>query len=249
MLGRIHRWDDVARAAEWARGAGFDNYNFDLMYALPGQTMADFEESLAHTLALDPAHISCYSRILEEGTPLTRRVEAGELTEPDDDAAVDMQRLAAKLARGAGMHRYEISNYALEGRECRHNIVYWTRGDYLGLGCAAHSLMRGRRFSNPSFDEYMRGVRHVDDEVISVESAMEETVMLETRMTRGIQLSNFEREFGHARLSLLLEEAKALEARGLLTLKNGFLSLTDEGLDVQNAVVLRLISALEVKGK
>ena len=247
-LGRIHRWKDVENAAEWAQDAGISNYNIDLMYALPGQSAEDFEETLENTLRLVPKHISCYSLILEAGTPLAARAERGEISVPDDDAAIGMQRLAQRMTGARGFERYEISNYALPGFECRHNVAYWTRKDYLGLGCAAHSFVNGERFSNPSFDVYMRGEGRENAEFVSREGAMEETVMLETRMTRGLSLAEFQSGFGKESADALLDGAKSLARLGLARVENGFLFLTDEGLDVQNAAVLTLVSALN-RGK
>lgn len=244
MLGRIHRWEDVQNAAEWALDAGIDNYNFDLMYALPGQSAEDFEETLEKTLSLSPKHISCYSLILEEGTPLTERVRRGEITPPGDEDAIEMQRFALRAAKRRGMTRYEISNYALPGFECRHNIVYWTRENYLGFGCAAHSFMNGERFSNPSFNVYMRGERHADAERIQGTDAMEETVMLETRMTRGLDLVRFRDCFGKTNCDRLLKNAQSLIGLGLVRVENDYLLLTDEGMNVQNAVVLKLVTAI-----
>lgn len=241
LLNRVHRWADVERAAEWARGAGLDNYNFDLMYALPEQRAADFAESVERALALEPAHLSCYSLILEEGTPLTRRVEAGELALPDDEETVNMQHMAQEILRKNGFERYEISNYARPGRECRHNIAYWTRENYLGLGCAAHSLMNETRFGNPGFHEYMKGHRREEQQSILPQEAREEAIMLETRLTRGLRLNGFP-ETERARL---IAEGEKMAAAGLLKIENGFLALTMAGMDVQTAVVLRLVEALE----
>lgn len=244
MLGRIHRWADVQNAAEWAADAGIDNYSFDLMYALPGQTENDFAESIDMTIRLNPRHISCYSLILEEGTRLTRRVERGELIPPDEEATVAMQKRAQKTLKLHGFERYEISNYALPGFACRHNAAYWTRKNYLGLGCAAHSFMNGERFNNPTFDEYMRGERKKNAEAVSFQSAMEETVMLETRMTRGLSVCGFRKAFGEAYAQRLLSAARPLCDMKLARIENDFLILTDEGMDVQNAVVLSLVNAL-----
>lgn len=245
MLGRIHRWDEVERTAEWARAAGMDNYNIDLMYALPGQTMEDFEESVVKALELKPRHLSCYSLILEEGTPITKCVQAGELKEPDDDDAVKMQHTAARIAARSGMDRYEISNYAVSGFECRHNVTYWTRGNYLGLGCAAHSLMNETRFENPSFDDYMAGSRKTEARPVTETEAAEEAVMLETRMTKGLDLNGFADRFGADALSRILNGAKRLEKMKLLRVADDRLALTEKGMDVHNAVVLELVSQLD----
>ena len=247
MLGRIHLWPDVEKAVETARDTGFDNYNLDLMYALPGQSKDDFAESIEWALKLNPAHLSCYSLILEEGTPLFERVQRGELTPPGEDADVEMQRLAAEICEKNGLSRYEISNYARPGMECRHNIGYWTRENYLGLGCAAHSLMNEIRFSNPDYARYMNGETRVEEEIISAREAMEESVMLETRMSRGLDLLRFERLYGSEMRIRIVRAGEELQKMGLARLKADSLSLTPRGMDVQNAAVLKLINALDGK--
>jgi oxygen-independent coproporphyrinogen-3 oxidase len=150
LLGRVHTAEDAARAASNGRGkAGFRNLNLDLMYALPGQTMAEWVASLKFALGLNPEHLSLYSLIVEEGTPPSALDRGGALPAPEDEASIAMQRAAGRILARRGFRRYyEISNYALPGFECRHNLTYWARGDYLGLGCAAHSMMRGERFEN-----------------------------------------------------------------------------------------------------
>ena len=245
MLGRIHLWPDVEKAVETARGAGFVNYNLDLMYALPGQTKDDFAQSLESALRLEPTHLSCYSLILEEGTPLAERVKRGELTPPKEDADVEMQRLAAEICEKHGLKRYEISNYARPGMECRHNIGCWTRENYLGLGCAAHSLMNETRFSNPDFARYMAGETRAEEETVSPRDALEESVMLETRMCRGLDLTRLERLYGAEMRKRIERAGEKLRAMGLTTGEADYLALTPRGMDVQNAVVLKLIGALD----
>lgn len=244
-LGRIHVWDDVVRAVEDAQSAGFQNINLDLMYALPGQTTKDFSESIQKAIDLPITHISMYSLILEPGTPLYERAENGEVDIPGDDVSIDMQRLANSTAEKAGMKRYEISNYAYPGYECRHNICYWTRENYLGIGAGAHSLMNEIRFSNPHFSEYMKGERKADIQPIPLEERMEESVMLETRMTRGLDLLAFEQHYGRKYVERISEKAVYLQKAGLLNLSNDYLSLTEMGMDIQNAVVVKLLEALE----
>ena len=153
-----------------------------------------------------------------------------------------MQRQAvARLAR-AGYRRYEISNYARPGFECRHNRVYWDRGEYLGLGCAAHSLLKGRRFHNPeALEDYLAGARRLEEQRLSSGDAREETIMLSTRTTRGLDLAAWERHFG-APFERDREAALArLEKGGLIEIGDGFLRLTARGLELQNAVVLELM--------
>ena len=143
-VGRIHTPEDVEAAVRMARAAGFENVSLDLMYALPGQAMNQWENTLRRAIELSPEHVSVYSLIVEEHTPIAAR--APEI--PDDDEVVEMQRLATALLEEAGYRRYEISNYAREGFRCRHNIAYWQRAEYLGFGAAAHSFIGGERFEN-----------------------------------------------------------------------------------------------------
>lgn len=243
-LGRIHAAEDVTAAVEMARHAGFDNLNLDLMYALPGQSMDDWMRTLDAAVELAPEHLSAYSLIVEEGTPLADRVARGMLTLPDDEAAVDMQRMAVDRLAEAGFARYEISNFAQLGRECRHNIVYWQRGDYLGVGCAAHSLMDGERFENPrGLEEYLSGTRRMNAVRLTREDAMEETLMLSTRMCRGMDLNAYRREFGEDFRTGRERKLAALARMGLLVCEDGFLRLTQRGMEVQNAVVVELLDA------
>lgn len=233
LLGRVHSPEDAVNAVAQARDAGFKNINLDLMYALPGQTMADWVASVKFALSLKPEHLSLYSLIVEPGTPIERAIASGELTAPEDEASIQMQRAAGRILSRHGFARYEISNYALPGFECRHNMVYWERGDYLGLGCAAHSMMAGERFENTlDLDAYISGVREVARRAITAEEAREEAIMLGTRTARGIPLDL---------VSKKLEAVKRLEAGGFVKRAGGRLILTDRGMEVQNAVVLELV--------
>jgi len=241
-LGRIHTAAQIKQAVAMARDAGFDNLNLDLMYALPGQEMAQWRDTLDAAVALGVDHISAYSLIVEPGTPMAARVASGAATVPDDDAVNAMQREAISRLSAAGYERYEISNYAKPGFECRHNLTYWRRGDYLGLGCAAHSLLRGRRFHNPdALEDYLSGMRRLDEVALTRQDAMEETLMLSTRTARGLDLAAWARDFG-APFNQGRERALArLEAGGLIEAGDGFLRLTTRGMEVQDAVVLELM--------
>lgn len=243
-LGRIHTAAEVAEAVRMARDAGFDNLSLDLMYALPGQTMELWLDTLDRAAALNPDHISAYSLIVEEGTPMFDLAQSGKVSLPDDDLTIDMQRAAIDRLEAEGYRRYEISNYARAGRECRHNIAYWQRGEYLGLGCAAHSLMNGERFENPrSLADYLAGVRRCEAVRLTREDAMEETLMLATRMTEGMSLEGYRREFGVDFAADHQRTIDRLRSLGLIEIENGFLRLTRSGLEVQNAVVVELLDA------
>ena len=223
ILGRIHTWSDVEKSMTMARAAGFTNINLDLMYALPNQTMTDWTDTVSSAIQLNPEHISAYSLILEPDTPLAKRTD---LIFPDDDTAVEMQRIGTKLLKNASLLRYEISNYAKKDYECRHNIAYWTRAEYLGLGTAAHSLMGNARFSNSDELDYQREL----NTLLTERDAFEENVMLGTRMVRGIE-SNV----------LNMEKIERLKALGLVKTDKALLSLTEKGMELHNQVVMELI--------
>jgi oxygen-independent coproporphyrinogen-3 oxidase len=241
-LGRIHTAGQIGKAVNMARGAGFDNINLDLMYALPGQEMGHWTNTLDAAVALAVPHISAYSLIVEPGTLMADRVASGEATVPDDDAVNAMQRQAISRLKAAGYSRYEISNYAMPGYECRHNLAYWNRGDYLGLGCAAHSLLGGRRFHNPeSLDDYLAGIRRQDEVRLTARDVMEETLMLSTRTVQGLDLAAWESAFGicfeRGREAAISRLAKG----GLVEFMDSHLRLTTRGMEVQDAVVLELL--------
>ena len=241
-LGRIHTAAQVEESVRMARAAGFDNVNLDLMYALPGQTMAQWLDTLDAAVSLGIEHISAYSLIVEPGTPMADRVARGEAVIPGDDAVNAMQRAAVARLGAAGYGRYEISNYARAGCECRHNLVYWNRGEYLGLGCAAHSLLDGCRFANPdALDDYLAGERRIDAQRLTRADAMEETIMLATRTARGLDLSAWRSAFGEPFESGRERAIARLAEGGLIELSDGCLRLTARGMEVQNAVVLALI--------
>ena len=244
-LGRIHTAAQIGQAVTMARDAGFDNLNLDLMYALPGQGMNQWKDTLDAAIALGVEHISAYSLIVEPGTPMAARVASGTAIVPEDDAVNAMQREAIDRLLAAGYRRYEISNYARPGFECRHNLVYWNRGDYLGLGCAAHSLMGGRRFHNPdSLDEYLSGGRRLDEAVLTPQDEMEETLMLSTRTVRGLDLTAWARAFGTSFARGRERVLDRLENGGLIETGDGFLRLTMRGMEVQDAVVLELMGEM-----
>ena len=244
-LGRIHTAAQIGQAVTMARDAGFDSINLDLMYALPGQGMNQWKDTLDAAIALGVEHISAYSLIVEPGTPMAARVASGTAIVPEDDAVNAMQRAAIDRLSAAGYRRYEISNYARPGLECRHNLVYWNRGDYLGLGCAAHSLMGGRRFHNPdSLDEYLSGGRRLDEAVLTPQDEMEETLMLSTRTVRGLDLTAWARAFGTSFARGRERVLDRLENGGLIETGDGFLRLTMRGMEVQDAVVLELMGEM-----
>ncbi len=241
FLGRIHTAEEARGAVALAREAGFDNLNLDLMYALPGQSMAQWRATLEEALALSPEHVSAYSLILEEGTPMAAMAAAGEIAAPGEDECLEMQRLATRALAEAGLARYEISNYARPGRQCRHNLVYWRGGDYLGLGCAAHSLMDGRRFHNPAgLEEYLSGARMQEVAELTREDRILEMLMLSTRTCEGLSLADFRCLAG---MDFVQYAPRAAEfaARGLAEMRDGRFFLTERGMETQDAIILELL--------
>ena len=266
-LGRIHSPEEAEAAVYMAREAGFGNISIDLMYALPGQTMGQWLDTLKRAAQLPLKHISAYSLIVEAGTEMHRRVEAGEVSIPDDDSVNEMQRMAVDFLAKNGFARYEISNYARPGFESRHNITYWEVGEYLGLGSAAHSLLNNERFANPpeleeylglgsaaqslvdnarfanppELERYLAGERRLDCTERSVSDRMEEHIMLETRMLRGLNLAAGQANFGEDFLAKHARAIRKLENYGLIEIDNGFLRLRAMGLELQDSVVLELL--------
>lgn len=245
-LGRIHRWQDAVDAVALARECGFDNISVDLMYALPGQTKQQWLDTLQKAAALPIAHISCYSLILEEGTPLYDRVLAGQAVLPDEDLALEMHRMTLPELQKHGFERYEISNYCRDGRASRHNCVYWLRGDYAGFGCAAHSLVNDVRYANPSsLAEYMAGVRRIDAAQMAQQDALEETLMLTTRMAQGIDLEAFAAQFGDRLEARCAKTIAMLCKNGAAEVTDGRFCLTERGFEVHSFVMEQLVEEWE----
>lgn len=205
-IGRIHAFRDFEHTFQWARQAGFDNINVDVMHGLPGQTQDSYLATLECVGVFGADHLSCYSLILEEGTPLYGAVCSGKERLPDEDAVADMEDAGFEWLRAHGYERYEISNFAKSGKRCCHNLTYWHNEPYLGLGVAAHSsLMMDRkwyRFSNTeSIGTYLRSVgkgKIPESERILVNTfeQMFETIMLGLRLTEGISHESFFHRFG-----------------------------------------------------
>lgn len=245
-LGRLHTSEEVVAAVRYARYAGFQNIGIDLIYGIPGQTAPLWRESLDRTIELRPEHISAYSLSLDEGTWFTREVEAGRLSLPEEETIAQMYELAVAALAGAGYRRYEISNFSLPGFECRHNMNYWKRGEYLGLGPGAWSFISGKRCSNiPDVREYNRrlstGLSPVGyEETVRPEQAAAEAIMLGLRTEAGIELSRFEQEHGKPEAERLIKNVERLNGRGLVSLSSGCLRLTGHGILLSDDVIGRL---------
>lgn len=242
-LGRIHTADEFEANFLQARDAGFKNINVDLMFALPAQSLDDWQETLEKVMKLRPEHISAYSLIIEEGTPFFDMFDRGELKETDEETDRKMYYLAKEMLSDKGHKQYEISNFAKEGFECYHNKVYWRTEEYQGFGLGAHSYSDGVRFHNTyDMKEYLRGEGlRMDKEFLSLQEKQEEFMFMGLRMNEGVSEAEFLRRFGESMDSAYGDEIKELISEELLVKKDGRLSLTDRGVDISNSVFEKFI--------
>lgn len=243
MLGRIHTWEDFLRSYDLAREAGFTNINVDLMSGLPGQTVESWEKSLYKVAQLGPEHISAYSLIVEEGTPFAEM----ELDLPDEDAEREMYENTHKILETYGFIQYEISNYAKNGKESKHNIGYWIRRDYLGIGLGSASLMENQRFSNTTdMNTYLKcsdnlfSIRQNCEE-LSRDEQMEEYMYLGLRMMQGVSALKFEAIFGESLLSRYGDVIKKYVDLGFLIWDKDFLRFTRKGISVSNPILAEFL--------
>ena len=248
LLGRIHTWETFLESFQMARKAGFENLNVDLISALPGQTVESWRETLEKTIALSPEHISAYSLIIEEGTPFYQEYEEdAKIREaggdpqflPSEDAERQMYEDTEKILGNAGYSRYEISNYAKPGMACRHNMGYWQRKEYIGLGLGASSLYREGRWRNPeNLLEYCNRKEDMperkDLQKLSRKDQMEETMFLGLRLMEGVEEEAFFWEFGCTCREVYGEVLDRLKDQGLLKEENGRIFLTSHGIDISN---------------
>ena len=242
LLGRIHTVREAKEAFDAARAAGFDNINIDLMSALPGQSFESWEESLRLAAEWKPEHISAYSLIIEPGTPFCDLYEAGKLASlPDEETDRKMYHYTREFLARHGYARYEISNYALPGRECRHNSGYWTGHPYLGLGAGAASYVNGTRFSNiadiNSYTEALSRPVRTDIRTLTQEEKMEEFMFLGLRMTAGVSAAVFQERFGRTLEEVYGSLIRRHIAQGLLEETEEGFCLTEKGTDVSNYVM------------
>lgn len=246
LLGRIHTWAEFLESFTLARECGFANLNIDLMSALPGQTCESWKETLSRVTELDPEHISAYSLIIEEGTPFGERYgsEEGRKLLPDEDSEREMYHETKRFLKDCGYERYEISNYAKPGRECRHNIGYWTGVPYLGLGLGASSYLDGCRFTvNPDMKQYLeeKPGMFADIEKLTKKDMEEEFFYVGLRMTAGVSLSEFERRFGISAKEVYPGLMETFVKEKAAHFEGDRFVLTDYGLDVSNYIMAQFL--------
>ena len=250
-LERVHSVDEIYLTVERARQAGFDNLSLDLMFGLPGQTAAKWESNLQKAIGLQPEHISAYNLTIEPDTTFHKQQTQGRLTMPPDDFQRELFEITIDTLAGAGYEHYEISNYAKPGKQCRHNLNYWTGGDFIGLGAGATSTLEGERYKNINLPA--RYIAKIEDTGNAVETheqptlsqQMGETVMLGLRLRSGMDLSRFAQQFGLTFHDAYGETITRLEGLGLLEIADGRAALTREGLFLADSVILEFINEPE----
>ena len=250
LLGRIHSVEQGIKAFSHARLAGFGNIGIDLIHALPGQTIRQWHDDLLQAVQLYPEHISIYGLTIENGTPFADRFPSESPELPDDDISAEMFELADDLLTAAGYEHYEIANYALPDFRSRHNSGYWQRDGYLGLGVAAHSLLKsgyGVRFNNANnLDDYRVAIsgdtlqRHALQQ-LTREDAMAEFIFLGLRQKEGINAVSFNDEFGLDFFSIYGTTVEGLVSGGFLQLNGNQLRLTRYGMLLSNQIFSRLL--------
>jgi oxygen-independent coproporphyrinogen-3 oxidase len=248
MLGRIHNSLEAGNAVKDARSAGFDNLNIDLIYGLPGQTVDDWQNNFKKAIELNPEHISLYALTLEPEEPLYKEIQADKFPELSSDMAASQYELAEDLLEKYGYDHYEISNWAKPGKECRHNLVYWQTGDYLGVGVAAHSCIERRRTGNTGdLERYITSLSQnilpsLDvDEEISPELEIAEAIILRLRLCRGINVKDFEKRFGIDIMKNYPKRIEELLDFKLIEYNGAYLSLTPQGRLLGNEVFWRFL--------
>lgn len=254
ILGRIHTFEQFLKTYDMARKHGFSNINIDLMSSLPGQTPEIFCDSLYQVLKLKPEHISAYSLIIEKGTPFYElyrfdavKQAAGMQTEslPTEEEEYQTTKMTQHILKEAGYHWYEISNFAKPGYECRHNIGYWKRVDYLGVGLGASSLIDNVRYSNTrdlyTYLSVPADSLHETAEQITRNEQMEEFMFLGLRMRDGFYRDEFTQAFGIPIEAVYGDVLNHLQQEELLLKREGRIYLTDKGMDLNNYVVAQFM--------
>ena len=248
MLGRIHSSKEAGAAVRDARQAGFDNLNIDLIYGLPGQNIDDWNTSLHQALDFHPEHMALYALTLEAEEMLAKEIKAGKWPQIDADTVATQYELAEELLGKKGYRHYEISNWSRPGRECRHNLVYWQEGSYLGVGVAAHSYIEKRRSANTGdLDKYIKALSQNKlppqeiDEIINPDLEIAESIILGLRLCCGINIDDFEKRFG---IDIMKQYGKQIEELlnfGLIEKNQEYIRLTPQGRLLGNEVFWRFL--------
>lgn len=246
-LGRIHNVEDFVKSYDMARSFNIKDINVDLMFGLPGQTLDMWKETLEKVISMQPEHMSCYSLIVEEGTTFYDFYKSGNLILPEEDEEREMYRFAVELLAKNGYIQYEISNFAKPGFECKHNLVYWSLGNYIGCGLAAHSFNGGRRYYNENqIEKYIKRIKFEENAIMeihenSLKDNIEEFIFLGLRKTAGISISEFNSKFDRDIYALYGDVIDKYVKLNLLNIAQDRLFLTFEGIEVSNTIMADFI--------
>ncbi len=243
-IGRIHNFEQFLETYQMARKVGFKNINVDLILGIPNQRIKDLKDSLEKIIELQPEHISVYSLIVEDGTPIANKIEKGELELPDEDTERNMYWYVKNTLELNGYIHYEISNFAKKGRESKHNKNCWNQNQYFGFGVAAHSYRDITRYSNTEkIEEYIKNVmterldrNRIIHEIQKEYDAEKEYMLLGLRKLTGVNISEFKLKFGDNPIYLFRNELKKLTDEGLIIVDEDFIRLTNKGIDLANLV-------------
>ena len=246
-LGRIHSFEDFLRSFELARKAGFNNINIDLMFGLPGQTPDDWHKTLKEVVSLRPEHISAYSLIVDENTEIFNLIKNKRMSLPDENTERNMYKDAIGFLNASGYRQYEISNFALPGYECTHNIAYWKEKEYIALGAGASSFFQNIRYKNEeSIEAYIKRIKKSEIPVsefdyIDKNSMIREAIILGLRMNEGIDLCSFKNQYGFDINLSFGDIISKYASMGLMDNSNGRIKLTKRGIDISNTIFLDFI--------
>ncbi len=239
LLGRLHSCDDTISAYKILSDAGFNNISLDLMYALPNQTKNSLGTSIEQMLKLYPKHISCYGLKIEDGTPFSLMEKEGKIKEKSDDEYADMYEIICKNLKNAGYKQYELSNFSLPGFESKHNIKYWTSGEYIGIGLGASSYYKGKRYTRThDFNKYLQAFENVEEYELSLSDKMSEYMFLSLRLTnRGAIKKEFASYFGKDITDVFSDEIKKHIKTGMLLDMGDRYILSKKAYYISNSVL------------
>ena len=246
-IGRIHTFEEFEKNYHDAKQMGFDNINIDLMYALPNQSREDWMESLEKVVKLNPTHISAYSLILEENTELFKMYERDEFNLLDENTDIEMYEYTIDYLKSHGYNQYEISNYAKDNFECKHNVLYWKCEEYVGIGASASGYFNGIRYNNIcELDNYekmiLEGEKPIEwEEKLSIKDEIEESIFLGLRMNEGIQISDFKEKYNFDFEKEYKNEIEKLSKLELIEIDNNLMKLTQKGREISNSVFVEFI--------
>jgi oxygen-independent coproporphyrinogen-3 oxidase len=249
LLERHHDPEDVPRSIEIARNVGFSRLNVDLIYAIPGQDLASWADSLERAIALRTPHVSCYALTYEPNTAMTVRKRLGQFVAVEDSLELEMMRYTRGRLAAAGLEAYEISNYAVPGEACRHNLLYWTGGNYIGLGPSAASHVEGWRWKNrPHLGEWERAVGAgelpaAELEQLSDEQRRGEWVMLRLRLAQGVSFAEYAERWGRNARADYAEEIARMARVGLIEVREARFVLSEAGLGVADGIAGEFLRA------